>query len=307
MSKSNIRKIYDQLLEGKQLNKILKLIIRHIYFVIIYIVVKRLARITGLNKIGHRNSLDLQKKEATLYSPTLAKEHDGIRLLYFSDMHLDNNPELQPILAKMLDTIDYDICICGGDFKADEHPDYTELEGMFGKVFEGLDREKPTFAVAGNHDNNKTITLLEDRFTFLDNASAKLEINGKVLELVGVDDCHFFHADDIEEAYKDVDRDNFTVFLSHSPEMYKKAEKYDADLFLAGHTHGGQICLPGGFALSGNSGMNRKIIKGLWSQGKMKGFTSAGVGTSLVPIRFNCPPEVVVITLKHGYGENKCR
>ena len=86
---------------------------------------------------------------------------------------------------------------------------------------------------------------------------------------------------------------SFSILLSHTPEVYRQAAHAGFDLMLSGHTHGGQICLPGGVPLTLDSGC-RAIGAGAWRYDAMAGYTSVGAGSSIVPVRFNCPPEITL-------------
>ncbi len=85
-----------------------------------------------------------------------------------------------------------------------------------------------------------------------------------------------------------------SILLAHSPEIYKQACYAGFQLMLCGHTHGGQICLPGGFPLIVNAQCPRRICRGAWRYDSLQGYTSSGCGSSIVPARFNCPPEVTI-------------
>jgi len=82
--------------------------------------------------------------------------------------------------------------------------------------------------------------------------------------------------------------------LAHSPEVFVEAEKAGFELYFCGHTHGGQVCLPGDFVLINNARSPRKLCKGSWSHGRMSGYTSPGTGCSGLPVRFNCPPTIAL-------------
>jgi predicted MPP superfamily phosphohydrolase len=116
------------------------------------------------------------------------------------------------------------------------------------------------------------------------------------MHLAGIDDAHFYGSDSIEKAATGMSREEFSVLLSHTPEVYREGERLGFDVMLSGHTHGGQICLPGGIPVTLDARLPRHMGKGAWRYGKLSGYTSVGAGSSIVPVRFNCPPE---ITLHH--------
>ena len=91
--------------------------------------------------------------------------------------------------------------------------------------------------------------------------------------------------------------DAVSVLLSHTPEIYRQAAHAGFDLMLCGHTHGGQICLPGGYPLILHVRHGRRYYRGLWRYKGMTGFTSQGCGTIGIPIRFNTVSEATLITL----------
>ena len=86
--------------------------------------------------------------------------------------------------------------------------------------------------------------------------------------------------------------------MIHSPELVPEAASAGMSLYLAGHTHGGQICLPGGLPIICHMAAPRRYATGLWRKGGMIGYTSTGVGTSGLPVRFNSRSEVALITLR---------
>jgi predicted MPP superfamily phosphohydrolase len=124
--------------------------------------------------------------------------------------------------------------------------------------------------------------------------------DGQRIFLAGVDDPHFYRADDIEKAASQIPSDAFSILLAHTPEVYNRAMSARFDLLLCGHTHGGQLCLPGGIPIKLESALPRFMGAGSWRHGRMVGYTSVGAGTSLLPVRLNCPPEVTLHTLREG-------
>ncbi len=301
MERNKARELYEKTLENKQYKKLLRLFIKHYFFLLLHTIAKFIGRYTGLSKLGYANTLKLKVNQFNLFFPALPKSFNGYKILFFSDFHFDSNPTIANKLSILISDLEYDLVLSAGDFKAAHMPYYQELKQLFDTGFSTL-KETQRFAVAGNHDNAKVASILEGTFEFLYNRSVKIIKDNEHIQLIGIDDCHFFQADDIDLAFKEVNKDEFSILLSHSPEIYQDAEKLGTDLTLSGHTHGGQICLPGGIPIMGNVKKNRSIIKQHWKYRKMKGFTTNGVGTSLLPIRFNCPPEVCLITLRRGYG-----
>ena len=96
----------------------------------------------------------------------------------------------------------------------------------------------------------------------------------------------------IEKAASAIPHDAFSILISHTPEVYRQAAHADFNLLLSGHTHGGQICLPGGIPITLDSVLPRYMGSGAWKYHDMTGYTSVGAGSSVVPVRFNCPPEI---------------
>jgi len=114
--------------------------------------------------------------------------------------------------------------------------------------------------------------------------------------LAGIDDAHYYRVDNIEKAAANIPADGFSILLSHTPEVYRHAAHAGFDLLLSGHTHGGQICLPGSIPITLSSVLPRRFGSGAWKYHDMVGYTSVGAGSSIVAVRINCPPE---ITLHH--------
>ena len=90
----------------------------------------------------------------------------------------------------------------------------------------------------------------------------------------------------------------FRLCLSHTPDNMPWARRNGVDLMLSGHTHGGQICLPGGIPITLDAKLPRRMGSGLWKYRDMVGYTSVGVGSCIVPVRINCPPEIALHHLR---------
>ena len=193
-------------------------------------------------------------------------------------------------LAELVPDMSYDICVLTGDsFDA-------ALEGL-AHVRARLNR--PVFAVLGNHDTIRMVPELEDMgIRMLLNESEALVRGDNRIYLAGIDDAHYYRVDNIEKAAAEIPTGAFSILLSHTPEIYRQAAHAGFDLLLSGHTHGGQICLPGSIPITLDSVLPRRMGSGPWSYGGMAGYTSVGVGSSIVPVRINCPPEITLHRLR---------
>src|SRR6185437_8553272 len=117
-----------------------------------------------------------------------------------------------------------------------------------------------------------------------------IERGGARLHVAGIDDAHYFRVDNIEKAASAIPLGETSILLSHTPEIYRHAAYAGFDLMLSGHTHGGQICLPGGVPLTLDAKLPRRYGAGAWRYNELQGYTSVGAGSSIVAVRFNCPP-----------------
>ena len=153
------------------------------------------------------------------------------------------------------------------------------------------------YGVLGNHDTIRMVPGLEEMgIRMLLNESETITLDGQRIHFAGIDDAHYYRADNIQNAASTIPHDEFSILLSHTPEIYRQAAHADFKLLLSGHTHGGQVCLPGSIPITLDAVLPRHMGCGPWKYHNMSGYTSVGVGSSIVAVRFNCPPE---ITLHH--------
>ena len=261
----------------------------------IHSVIRMGLRCVGLHQRGRRNMTDLRIRHHEVDLARLPESFNGFTILQLSDLHLDINPGLADILIRRLDEVKYDLCVMTGDYRA-------QTFGPFDAALEDVARvrpniKSPVYGILGNHDFIEMVPALEKmEITMLLNESAIIRHNESSLYLVGVDDPHYYKTDNLEKAAQDVPHDAISILLSHSPEIYTWAAHVDFNLMLCGHTHGGQICLPGGIALMHNAHCPRRMGQGPWRYQNLRGYTSVGSGAAVVDVRLNCPPE---ITLHH--------
>ena len=247
----------------------------------------------GLRERGRANALDFQLRHNQLVLPHLPEAFDGFTLLQLSDLHLDSMEEFPDRLAQCIADLEYDICVLTGDYVfLTQGPHNKAMEGLR-RVRRDIDRE--IYAILGNHD---TILMLEPiesmGIRVLLNENIRLEREGSCVHLAGTDDPHYFATDNLEKAYEGIPDDAVSILLTHSPEIYRHAAYVGFDAMLCGHTHGGQICLPGSIPLTLNSAAPRFTGRGAWSFDMMQGYTSSGTGSSVAAVRYNCPPEITL-------------
>lgn len=261
--------------------------------------IRGLLRISPFYTRGHGNALDLQVEQVEFAFDNLPAPFDGTRILFIADTHIDQLQDLKDKILAMADELEYDFCILGGDynFAYCQENDMAYLQMKF--LAEKLLQKSRVFGILGNHDRYRMAQLLQQcGVEMLLNENICIEKEGCKIYICGIDDCHYYGADDIRLAAEGIDNRHFKIMLSHSPEKYKQAGNTGFSLFLAGHTHGGQVCLPGGTAVVTSTTVPRRLLKGKWIYNGMAGYTSRGAGASGIAVRFFCPPEITVITLK---------
>ena len=258
--------------------------------------INKAVNLSGVKARGLKNALDLKIREFEWRFPRLPKEADGMRLLHISDTHLDGVPGLLEALLNKLNGLEYDYVCWTGDFRYDKGKfEAAALEPTL-ELARFLLKRSRVFAVPGNHDCLQTLKTLENEgVEVLLNRGFELQKN---FYLAGTDDPHYFRNVDFDAALSDRKPDDFTMALVHSPEVVKEASELKIDFYLCGHTHGGQVCLPWIGIIYWGARCARRFAGGRFEIGQMQGYTHKGTGASNSPIRFNCPPEVVVHTLR---------
>ena len=263
----------------------------------IHALIRLTLRGLGLYRRGLRNATAIQIRRNEVVIPRLPAAFDGFTLLHLSDLHLDADPAYPTALIERLRQVDYDLCVITGDFRAKTHGPYAAAIAALAEVRSHLNR--PVYAILGNHDSIRMAPGIEALgITLLLNESVRVERGGATIHLVGIDDPHYFQVDNFDKAAQHIPPEAVAILLSHSPETYRHAAHAGFDLILSGHTHGGQICLPGGIALMTNAACPRRFCKGAWRYHAMQGYTSVGSGSSVVGVRFNCPPEITLHRLR---------
>ncbi len=246
---------------------------------------------------GRRNTERIEVRRNEIALPTVPAPFDGFTVLQISDLHVDMNPGAMRRLTELLPGLSYDICVLTGDYRGRTYGPYEATLRGLEEVRAHL--QGPVYGVLGNHDTIRMVPGLEEMgIRMLINEAETIERDGQRLHLAGIDDAHYFRVDNIEKAAARIPHHEFSILLSHTPEIYRQAAHADFDVLLAGHTHGGQICLPGRIPLTLDSALPRRLGAGPWRHHNMAGYTSVGVGSSIVIARLNCPPEITLHRLR---------
>lgn len=261
--------------------------------------VARIIKLSGCYGWGYRNFQDIRVERNVFRHSRLPAGLRGLRILQLSDLHLDLEPALTGLIRERLAGLDYDLAVITGDFRnktdSDHGPSIQEALELLPAL------RPPVYAILGNHDFLELVPPLERAgVQFLLNEVVEVARGGDTLHLAGVDDPYFYRTHDLAGVRECIPEQAFTLLLCHSPETYREAAAHGFDLMLSGHTHGGQICLPGGVAMVRVAKVPTAFLKGAWDYHGTLGYTSRGTGSCGVPLRFFCPPEITLHVLERG-------
>ncbi|MDE2199353.1 MAG: metallophosphoesterase family protein [Rhodospirillales bacterium] len=265
----------------------------------IHAVIRGALRLAGLYRRGQRNAGRVVLRENYVRFADLPPAFDGFTILQVSDLHVEMSRAAMERVADLAAQVQYDACVLTGDFRALTYGPFAAALAGMARLMARL--HGPVYGVLGNHDTVRMLPGLEAMgIRMLQNEACSLTRAGQTLHLAGIDDAHYYRVDNIEKAASGFGHDAFAILLSHTPEIYRQAAHAGFRLMLSGHTHGGQICLPGGVAITLDSDLPRAFGSGAWEYQGMAGYTSVGAGSSVVAVRFNCPPEITLHHLHRG-------
>lgn len=263
-----------------------------------------------------REARSVRITQRDIYLARLPAVFDGLKILHLSDFHLRKSAGFSRVVESAvrgvhanLVAITGDVTCCGHGVKA--------FQGILAAIKDCMP-SVPIFACTGNSEiiyreaGARTLeAIAQSGGVVLRNANTVLEKDGDGLYILGVDDP-FTRKDDLDRALEGVPEDGFKMLLAHSPSIALKAARAGIDLMLAGHTHGGQFRLPWIGAVYARTGFRRAISAGLYEGHSLrraiglrrgealrtKLYVSRGIGTSHLPLRFLCPPDLAVLTLR---------
>ena len=237
---------------------------------------------------------------ATLGVSGLPDAFVGMRVALLTDLHLSPLVEPEDIAKAVSLALEQkpDLIVLGGDYVTWGHEHFI---GPVGELLAPLTAPHGVIAILGNHDSDTgrsdvTATLAHNRFTVLRDARTRLSIRGESIDLIGVR----YWTRQPSTLAKLIDAPGkVNILLAHDPRRVKEAAELNIPLVLSGHTHGGQIVLPGVGAW--NRGFF-PTMQGTLERDNTVLFVSRGIGMVYVPVRINCAPEVALLTL-HRRGD----
>ena len=258
-------------------------------------------KLTGLYGRGMRNALALALVHHEFHLAGLPRAFDGYTILHMSDLHADGPVDLEEPVARALEGVDADLCVLTGDYRYHLSGTLAEAAAPMARILRHVRARDGIVGIMGNHDLATMIGPLRDAgIDMIVNDHRTLRREGDEFVLIGLDDVHAYQpADEAADQLAKMP-EGFRILLVHSPELLDEAAEAGVSLYLTGHTHGGQICLPGGGPLLTNIRTARRFARGRWQHRDMQGYTTSGVGVSIMPVRFNCLPEAALLTLRRG-------
>lgn len=242
-------------------------------------------------------------------SEKIPQNFDGYEIMQISDLHNVKSSKLTGDLISRIKENSPDIAVITGDTIDSRHTDTEAALDVVRRISEVC----PVYYVAGNHEAriDEYETFAEDLagmgVHILSNGAEQIKIGDESINIVGIDDPDFAHEFGVEDSVIaasflegiEYDKGNYTVLLSHRPELIDAYSQAGVDLVFSGHAHGGQIRLPfvGGL-IAPDQGLLPEYTSGAYEKGNTVMVVSRGIGNSIFPLRINNRPELVSVTLK---------
>lgn len=268
---------------------------------------------TGVGVDGYLETYRVQLKKIDTRLKRLPAEFEGVTIAQLSDFHYEERFSIFPIrkAVELVNTLRPDLIVLTGDFitvgmlesgsHARRHA--AEAAAPCASILSGLKARLGKYAVLGNHDafaNAALVTgaLEASGIPVLNNRSVPIEGNSSQFWLAGIEDA-LEAQPDLGAAIEKIPPGEATILLAHEPDFAEEAALKSIDLQLSGHSHGGQIWIPG-IGAPWLPPLGRRYPRGMYNVGNLILYTNIGIGTIRAPIRINCVPEVTLITLRAG-------
>ncbi|HEU4833588.1 MAG TPA: metallophosphoesterase [Pyrinomonadaceae bacterium] len=246
-------------------------------------------------------------RQQTIQIDNWPQQLDGLRIAVLSDIHVDNwfitEKKLRKIVAET-NQLQPDLIVIPGDYMSGNGWVKRTVEPeVFGPVLKDLRAPLGVYSVLGNHDwwySGMRVRqgLEQNGIKVLENESAKIDTRGTSFWLVGFADL-WTRPQRIDTALAAVPEGQPLIGLTHNPDIFPNVPPR-VQLLIAGHTHGGQVRFPIIGPVVESSDYGDRWVRGHVIESNHHLFVTTGIGTSIVPVRFAVPPEIVLLTIKSG-------
>ncbi|MBW1696731.1 MAG: metallophosphoesterase family protein [Deltaproteobacteria bacterium] len=257
-------------------------------------------RMVRLYESGYQNAERKVVQYIDLHFSNLPEAFASYKILHLTDLHLDFVAGTGERISRRIKKLHCDLCVLTGDYRKGMKGRFDQILEPMKKIVNALDAKDGILAVLGNHDTFRMADAFEQMgITVLTNETFTISRGNQKISVTGLDDPHFYYTEHASHALAE-SIDGFKIVIVHTPELYDFAAQNGYQFYLCGHTHGGQICLPGGIPVVTHLYRGKRFYKGLWQYNGMKGYTNQGCGVIGIPVRFNTQSEITLITLHNG-------
>jgi predicted MPP superfamily phosphohydrolase len=237
---------------------------------------------------------------ATLQVPGLPEALRGLRIIQLTDIHLTEHwwPAYDEIIQR-INANPPDLLFITGDFVWQKW-DNRHVVPLMRRLVDPLRAKSGIYAVLGNHDGEQVGPYIAaSQARLIEGEMLTIDVRGQKVDLIGMNGATRYDPDyNMLHAILRREKSPLRIVLAHYPDTYRRIASAESDLFFAGHTHGGQICLPGGFPLITHDSLPRKYAKGIHRIDNTWLVISRGIGFTSIPVRMFCPSEVIEVVLE---------
>ena len=207
-------------------------------------VIKYIFEGAGLAALGYRNTQRIKTERLEVKHPQIGSKFNNFKIMFISDFHLNVNPAIINPIKRILSKERVDLYLFGGDYQVNAFGNYAVIKSFYRDLLNVIDTSK-VYAVLGNHDEYKIAEILNELgVNMLLNEYITLKRGDQTITITGIEDSDRYLAHEFPDL--PLQHNDYRILLTHSPNVYKEAQRKGYDLLLAGHTHSGQICYPGG-------------------------------------------------------------
>ena len=242
-------------------------------------------------------------------SNKIPNEFNNYKIIQISDFHNNTSSKLTKKIVEKIKNQKPNIIVITGDLIDSTKTNVDIAIDMIKEIIEIA----PIYYVTGNHEartneyDNLKSQMIELGVKILENEAQEIQLNNSTINILGINDPSFYKESDILDSKIvknnmeniQYNEDNFTILLSHRPEVFKIYVEKNIDLVFTGHAHGGQIRLPfiGGI-IAPNQGTFPEYTDGIYREKDTTMVVSRGIGNSIIPFRVNNRPELMIVELK---------